>query len=298
MMYPLVRDLAAAGARVRVPAAVACRVLGFSTQAYYKWLKEPVSQRDWDDAHLINAALDIHEGDREFGYRFIADELAAQGVRASENRVHRLCKLEQIYSSISRRGRKHGRSGPPAHDDLVQRKFRATAPNSIWLTDITEHPTSEGKLYIALVKDCFAGRIVGYSMGPRMTAQLTIDALNMAVAHRDSCAGVIVHSDRGSQYRSKAFRERLLVVGAKGSMGQVRTCADNAAMESFNSLLQKNVLDRKRTWATRAELRIAVITWIEATYHRRRRQRALGKLTPIEFEMIYSAPTGTDEIAA
>lgn len=298
MMYPLVRDLAAAGAPVRVPVAVACRVLKFSPQAYYKWLTDPVSQRDWDDAHLINAAVDIHEDDPEFGYRFIADELAAQGFAASENRVHRICALQQIYSSISRRGRRTTRSGPPAHDDLVQREFVAAAPNAIWLTDITEHPTSEGKLYICLVKDCFAGRIVGYSMGPRMTADLAVNALNMAVAHRGSCAGVIVHSDRGSQYRSKAFRTRLTAVGAKGSMGQVHTCADNAAMESFNSLLQKNVLDRQRTWATRAQLRLAVISWIEGTYHRRRRQRRLGKLTPIEFETIHAASTEAVPIPA
>ncbi len=290
-MYPLVRDLAAAGAPVRVPVAVACRVLKFSSQAYYKWLNDPVSQRDWDDAHLINAAVDIHRDDPESGYRFIADELAAQGFVASENRVHRLCSLQQIYSSISRRGRKSARSGPPAHDDLVQREFIAAAPNTIWLTDITEHPTGEGELYICLVKDCFAGRIVGYSIGPRMTGDLAVNALNMAVTHRDSPPGVIVHSDRGAQHRSKAFRDRLTKIGASWSMGQVRTCADNAAMESFNALLQKNVLDRRRTWATRAELRHAVISCIEGTYHRRRRQRRLGKLTPIEFETIHTAPT-------
>lgn len=298
MMYPLVRELAAAGAPVRVPVAVACRVLKFSPQAYYKWLKDPVSQRDWDDAHLINAAVDIHADDPEFGYRFIADELAARGFTASENRVQRICGLQQIYSSISRRGRKSARSGPPAHDDLVKRQFVAAQPNMIWLTDITEHPTGEGKLYICLVKDCFAGRIVGYSMGPRMTADLAVNALNMAVTHRDSPPGVIVHSDRGAQYRSKAFRGRLTTVGAIGSMGQVRTCADNAAMESFNSLLQKNVLDRQRSWATRAELRHAVISWIEGTYHRRRRQRGLGKLTPVEFETIYAASTEAIPIPA
>ena len=152
------------------------------------------------------------------------------------------------------------------------------------MTDITEHPTSEGKLYLCAIKDLHSNRIVGYSIDSRMKATLAVSALNNAVALRDP-SGTIVHSDRGSQFRSKKFVKALRCNGLVGSMGRVGACGDNAAMESFFALLQKNVLDRRR-WATREELRLAIVTWIERTYHRQRRQRALGRLTPIEFETI------------
>jgi len=281
MTYPLVRDLAADG----VPVAVTCRVLGFSKQAFYAWRQNPVSRRDWDDAHLINAAIDVHRDDPVFGYRFIADELPGRGVRAGENRVARLCSQQQIWSVFSKRRGLARKAGPPVHDDLVARQFTAAAPDRTWLTDITEHPTGEGKLYLCAIKDVYSNRIVGYSMGPRMTAGLAVSALRNAIALRSPAGTVVVHSDRGSQFRSASFVGTLRTAGLTGSMGRVGACGDNAAMESFFALLQKNVLDRQR-WQTREHLRLAIITWIERTYHRRRRQRALGRLTPIEYETI------------
>ena len=280
MMYPLVRDLAAEG----IPVAVTCRVLGFSKQAFYKWSAAPVTDRDWADAHLINAAMDVHHDDPEFGYRFIADELPARGITAGRNRVNRLCTQQRLFSVHAKKRGLGRKSGPPVHDDLVQRQFTADAPNRLWLTDITEHPTAEGKLYLCAVKDACTNRIVGYSIDARMTSQLAVDALRNAVALRRP-AGTIVHSDRGSQFRSHAFVHALRGAGLTGSMGRVGACADNAAMESFFSLLQKNVLNRKR-WATRQDLRLAIVVWIEKTYHRRRRQDALGRLTPIEYETL------------
>lgn len=283
-MYPLVLDFAAD----KIPVAVTCRVLGFSKQAFYAWKQNPVTDRDWDDAHLINAALDIHSDDPEFGYRFICDELVLEHcIRAGENRVSRLCSQQGMWSVIVRRRGAGRRPGPAVHDDQVERDFTATAPNRLWLTDITEHPTDEGKLYLCAVKDCFVGRIVGYSIGDRMTSQLAVNALTNAVLLRDP-VGTVVHSDRGGQFRSRKFVGSLRAAGLTGSMGRVAACADNAAMESSFSLLQKNVLNRRR-WRTRDELRLAIITWIERTYHRRRRQRGLGRLTPIEFETIYTA---------
>ena len=155
------------------------------------------------------------------------------------------------------------------------------------MTDLTEHRTGEGKLYLCAVKDVHSNRIVGYSMDARMTASLAVSALRNAVALR-SPAGTIVHSDRGSQFRSTAFVRTLKNNGLVGSMGRAGACGDNAAMESFFALLQNNVLDRRR-WTTREELRLAVITWIERTYHRRRRQRRLGRLTPVEYEALTHA---------
>jgi len=280
MMYPLVRDLAADG----IPVAVTCRVLGFTTQAFYAWRKSPVSQRDWDNAHLLNAAIDIHADDPGFGYRFIADELPARGISAGENRVARLCSAQRVWSLHAKKRGRNRKAGPPVHDDLVRRQFSAVGPNAVWLTDITEHPTTQGKLYLCAIKDLHSNRIVGYSLDSRMTASLAVAALRNAIGLR-SPTDTIVHSDRGSQFRSRTFVNTLSANGLRGSMGRVGACADNAAMESFFALLQKNVLDQQR-WTTRAELRLAIVTWIEKTYHRARRQRRLGRLTPIEFETI------------
>lgn len=157
--------------------------------------------------------------------------------------------------------------------------------NQLWLTDITEHRTGEGKLYLCAVKDVCSNRIVGYSISDRMRSSLAVQALENAVTRRDDVAGCIVHSDRGSQFRSRKFALALSRHDLVGSMGRVSAAGDNAAMESFFALLQKNVLNR-RAWTTREELRIAIVTWVERTYHRRRRQARLGRLTPVEFETI------------
>lgn len=282
MIYPLVRDLAADG----IPVVVTCRVLGFSPQAFYRWRADPISNRDWSDAHLVDAAREIHADDPAFGYRFITDELAHEhGIEASENRVARLCSSHSIFSVLARKKGRRARPGEPVHDDLVRRVFTAAGPDGLWLTDITEHRTDEGKLYLCAVKDAFSNRIVGYSIDDRMKASLAVAALRNAIGLRCPVA-TVVHSDRGSQFRSAKFVRLLRTNGLHGSMGRVGACADNAAMESFFALLQKNVLNRQR-WSSREELRLAIVTWIERTYHRRRRQRALGKLTPIEFETIF-----------
>lgn len=295
-MFPLVRDMAAAGACVRVPVTVACRVLGLSTSGYYKWVKDPVSQRDWDDAHAIDALLEIHDDDPTLGYRFLTDELGDMGIVASENRVWRLCSSARVFASHHRRRSKAGKPGPPVHDDLlaviddkgrVHHEFTATIPDEVWLADISEHPTDEGKLYLCAVKDVFSNKIVGYSIDSRMKSSLAATAIRNAIVAR-SPAGTICHSDRGSQFRSKKVVRLLKNNGLRGSMVRVASAGDNAAMESFFALLQKNVLNTKR-WETREELRLAIAVWIETKYNRRRRQRVLGKLTPVNFETLYTA---------
>ena len=171
----------------------------------------------------------------------------------------------------------------------MQRDFSASEPNVLWLTDFTEHPTLEGKLYLASLKDVFSNRIVGYALSPRPTAELACASLRHALARRNPDGTVIVHSDRGGPFRSRSSQRLLSMNGLEGSMGRVASAADNAAMESFHSLLQKNVLDQKRVWRTREELHLAIVTWIEHTYNNRRRQRRLGKLTPVEFELAFAA---------
>lgn len=288
MTYPLVQELAAEG----IPVRLTCGVLGFSPQAFYRWQARPCSDRDWADAHTTNVIVDVHADDPEFGYRFIADELEAAGHRSCERRVWRLCRNQRAWSTTTRKGRKaSGKTpGPAVHDDLVQRQFSAPAPDLVWLTDITEHPTVEGKLYCCAIKDVFSNRIVGYAIADRMTAQLAVSALRSAVARRQPDGTVVVHSDRGGQFRSRAFQATLKVNNLTGSMGRVASAGDNAAMESFYALLQKNVLDRRRRWRTRNELAYEIVLWIEHTYNRRRRQRALGRLTPVEFELAFTPP--------
>jgi transposase InsO family protein len=239
------------------------------------------------EAYRANALFDAHRDGPEFGHRLLADEARDAGEAMSDRTAWKIASGNGWWSTFGKhktRG-KGKKTGPPVHDDLVQREFTADAPNRLWLTDITEHPTGEGKLYLCAVKDVFSGKIVGYSIDSRMKSRLVVNAIRNAAALRGDIAGCIVHSDRGSQFRSrKAIREldRHRMVG---SMNRVGAAGDNAAMESIFSLLQKNVLNRC-SWTTKEDLRIATVTWIERTYHRRRRQTRLGRLTPVEFETI------------
>ncbi|HVY08822.1 MAG TPA: IS3 family transposase [Mycobacteriales bacterium] len=200
--------MAATGAPIRVPVAVACGVWGLSTAGYYKWLEQAVSRRDYDDAHVIDALRELHEDDPTLGYRFLTDELEDErGIVTSDNRVHRLCKIAGIHACHHRKRGKAGKPGPPVHDDLLavvddkgqtRHDFTATTVNEKWLTDITEHPTGEGKLYLCAIKDCCSNKIVGYSIDSRMKSSLAASAIRNAIALR-SPQGAILHSDRGSQ---------------------------------------------------------------------------------------------------
>ena len=295
MSYPLVRDLAADG----VPVSVTCRVLKIARQPYYRWLQHPVTDAELEQAYRANALFDAHRDDPEFGYRYLLDEARDAGVPMAERTAWRICSDNGWWSAFGKKRGKNGkRPGPPVHDDLcavtddkgrVRHEFKADAANELWIGDITEHWTAEGKLYVCAFKDVWSNRIVGYSIDSRMKSRLAVAALNNAVARRGDVAGCVVHTDRGSQFRSRKFVRALARHRMVGSMGRVGAAGDNAAMESFFSLLQKNVLNR-RAWATREDLRIAIVTWTERTYHRRRRQDALGRLTPIEYEIIMTTP--------
>ncbi|WP_220296857.1 IS3 family transposase [Streptomyces sp. MBT84] len=284
-IYPLVKELATGG----IPVTVTCRVLNLARQPYYRWLERPVTDAEFEQATRANALFDAHREDPEFGYRFLADEARSAGSGMADRTAWRICRDNSWWSVFGKKRGRIKKAGPPMHDDLVRRDFTATGPNRLWLTDITEHATHEGKVYLCAVKDVFSNRIVGYSIDTRMKSRLAVTALNNAVARRGHVAGCIVHSDRGSQFRPRKFVRALDRHRIVGSIGRVGAAGDNAAMESFFSLLQKNVLDR-RAWATREELRIAIVTWIERTYHRRRRQASLGRLTPIEFETVMTTP--------
>jgi len=244
-----VSELAADG----IPVAVTCRVLNIARQPYYRWLAHPITDAEVIEAHRTNALVDAHRDDPEFGYRFLVDEARAAGQPMAERTAWRICSNNALFSVFGKkRGRNGKKPGPPVHDDLVGRDFTADAPNQLWLADITEHRTDEGKLYCCAIKDVFSNRIVGYSIADRMKSQLAVTALRNAVARRGEVAGCVLHTDRGSQFRSRKFVAALHHYGMVGSMGRVGAAGDNAAMESFFSLLQKNVLNRHR-WATRED---------------------------------------------
>jgi transposase InsO family protein len=265
--------------------------LKIARQPYYRWLARPVTSAEEVAAYRANALFDAHRDDPEFGYRFLVDEARDAGQPMADRTAWRICSGNGWWSAFGKRKRrgKGGKAGPPVHDDLVRRNFTADGPNRLWLADITEHHTGEGKLYLCAIKDVWSHRIVGYSIDSRMKSRLAVAALDNAAARRGDLAGCILHTDRGSQFRSRKFVRALNRHRMAGSMGRVGAAGDNAAMESFFGLLQNNVLNR-RSWATRQQLRIAVVTWIERTYHRRRRQRSLSRLTPVEFETIMHPP--------
>ncbi|MDQ0297575.1 transposase InsO family protein [Streptomyces sp. DSM 41037] len=265
-------------------------MLRLARQPYNRWLVSPVTDAELTEAHRANALFDAHRDDLEFGHRFLVDEARAAGQVMAERTGWRICRdnrWESVFGKRKGRG-KNAKAGPP-DDDRGRRSFTAPAPNRRWLTDITEHATGEGKLYLCAVKDVYSGRIVGYSIDSRMKSSLAVSALESAVARRGQVAGCIVHSDRGSPFRARKYVAVLARHSLVGSMGRAGAAGNNAAMENFFALLQKNVLDR-RSWANHQELRIAIVAWIERAYHRRRRQRRLARLTPVDYEPIMTPP--------
>jgi putative transposase len=192
-----VSELAADG----IPVAVTCRVLRLARQPYYRWLAQPVTTAEVTQAYRANALVDAHRDDPEFGYRFLVDEARAAGESMAERTAWRICSGNGWFSAFGKRRRrgKAGKVGPPVHDDLVRRAFTADRPNRLWLADITEHRTGEGKLYLCAIKDVWSNRIVGYSIDARMKSGLAVAALENAAARRGDLAGCILHTDRGSQ---------------------------------------------------------------------------------------------------
>ena len=289
MSFRLVHELAADG----VVVAVACRVLRVSLSGYYEWRGRPPSVRAVADAALTTQIVEIHAMSRgTYGVPRVHAELRlGRGVHCGRKRVARLMHLAQLRGIYRRHGR-HRRPMPAVHDDLVRRRFVADAPNRLWLTDITEHPTREGKVYCAAVLDVYSRRIVGWSIADHLRGELVVDALEMARWRRRPPVGqTVVHSDRGSQYTSWAFGQRLRAAGLLGSMGRVASALDNSMMESFFGTLQLELLDRQ-TWTTRAELARAIFEWIEAWYNPHRRHTSIGSISPVEYERLPIATAG------
>lgn len=280
MIYPVVGELADEG----VPVRVACRVLRVSPSGFYEWRDRPLSLRDRSDLELTLTIRQIHEASRgTYGSPRVHAELRlGLGIRCSRKRVERLMRVGQIAGVHRRKGRRH-RPAPAVHDDLVQRKFTVAGPDRLWVTDITQHRTSEGWVYLAVVLDAWSRRVVGWAISDRVTTDIVIDALDMARMRRRGPRGTVVHSDRGAQYTSWVFGHRLRQAGLLGSMGRIASGLDNAVAESFFGSMQIELLDRK-PWTTRQQLASAMFEWIEAFYNPTRRHSALGYLSPHDYE--------------
>ncbi len=265
-----------------------CEVLGVTRAGFYAWRRRPPSARELADRELCRLIERAFRDSREtYGCPRIRAELSDEhGVRVSRKRVARLMRRLGI-EGVSRRGKrpqttKRAEQGPAA-EDLVRRRFRAPGPNRLWVADITYIPTWEGYLFLAAVIDCWSRRLIGWSMRDDLRAELVLDALGMAVTRRRPQAGVIHHSDRGSQYTSLAFGKTLEQAGVMQSIGRRGDAFDNAVAESFFATLECELLDR-RTFKRRDQARLEVFEFIEGFYNPRRRHSALGYVSPERFE--------------
>src|SRR5262249_37302158 len=224
--------------------------------------------------------------------RIHAELTLGLGLPVNLKRVARLMRQAGIEGLYRRRQRGCTIRDPHAQpsDDLVNREFTVTEPNRLWLTDLTERPTAEGRLYCAAVMDAYSRLIVGWSIAEHMRTELVTDALGMAIIRRQpdkqtNETRTVLHSDHGSQYTSWAFGQRLRAAGLLPSMGTVGDCYDNAMMESFWSTMQLELLDTK-AWSTRDELANAIFEWIECWYNPNRRHSSIGMHSPVTFETL------------
>jgi putative transposase len=262
-----------------------CRVLEVSTSGYYAWRARPLSCHAQDDAFLGLVIEAIHTATRgNYGAPRIHAELAlGHGIGCSKKRVARLMVARHLRGCGRRRRRGLTRSGKWHAPDLVARRFDATRPNELWVTDLTYIPTTTGFCYLAAVLDACSRAVVGWALGASPGAGLAIAALEAAIAKRNPLPGLIVHSDRGSEFTAKGFARVCARVGARRSMGRVGSCYDNALAESFFATLERELLDQIRL-AHPDDAWIAVDEFIEIFYNKRRRHSHLGYLSPFDYE--------------
>ena len=270
-----------------LPVEVACRVLAVSVSGYYAWRSRPPSARTIRHAWLSDVIREVHLASRGiYGSRRIHAELVlGRQIAVSHGQVELLMRRAAIRGIGGRP--KWRRTKPDTiAADLVNRNFDRPGPNQLWVTDITEHPTREGKVYCAVVLDTYSRRVVGWSIDSSPTAALVTNALGMAIDSRldpASQSGTVIHSDQGVQFASWAFTRRAKDSGLVASMGSIGDCYDNSMIESFWSRMQVELLNRKH-WRTRIELANAIFDYLEIWHNRQRRHSALGMLSPIQFE--------------
>ena len=276
-----------------LPVATCCAVMGVSTSGFYQRRNQPVTETEYRDAEMTSTIVDIHHmSKRSYGSPRVHAELTlGMGQRVSLGRVERLMGEAAIVGVYTPKKEGLTRRDPKAtpHLDLVERAFDPTEPDLLWCMDITEHPTDEGKIYLAAVIDAFSRRIVGWSIADHLRSDIVVDALQMAAWRRQPEPGrTIGHSDHGSQYTSWLFGKRLREAGLLGSMGSIGDCFDNSVIESFFGSLQRELLNT-REWETRTELANAIFDWIETWYNPKRRHSYCQMLSPIDYETAKAA---------
>jgi transposase InsO family protein len=271
--------------RLIYPVGLLCRVLKVSRSGFYAWLDRAPSQRAQDDERLKVAITAAHVQTREtYGVRRMWPELLAQGFETGRDRVMRLrrelglrCRQKRKFKATT-----NSKHGFPVAENLLEQTFAPTRPNQAWVSDITYVATDEGWLYLAGIKDVFTCEMVGYAMGARMTQELTAQALWRAVRGKRPAPGLILHSDRGSQYCADDYRKLVAQFGMLASMSRKGNCYDNAPMESFWGSMKNEMVHHQR-YATRANAESAIKEYIEIFYNRQRRHSRLGNISPARF---------------
>jgi len=268
-----------------------CRVLRVSTSGFYACLSRGKSERAVASRSLVKRIVEVHKkSSSTYGSRRVHRELVHQGVQCSRSRIARLMKINSVSAKPKRRfvvttDSKHNL---PVAPNLLDRQFICAGPNHVWASDITYIRTLEGWLYLAVVIDLHSRIVVGWSMGERMTSSLVIDALTTAISRRDPEAGLIHHSDRGSQYAGADYRRILASAGMVCSMSRRGNCYDNAPVESFFGSLKTERVHRQQ-YQTREEARRDIFEYIEVFYNRCRLHSSLGYLSPAQFEVAATA---------
>jgi len=277
-----------------LPIQTAARVLEVSESGFYEWRNRPPSARSIRHVWLTDMIRQVHAASRgTYGAPRVHAELTmGYGIKVGHNAVEMLMRRAGLKGLPGSRRPRRRISAVDTADDLVDRNFTRTGPDQLWVTDITEHRTREGKVYCAVVLDVFSRRVVGWSIDSSPTSSLATSALGMAINNRNP-DGTVIHSDHGTQFTSWAFTHRARDSGLVPSMGSVGDCFDNAVVESFWARMQVELLNRQR-WRTRIELANAIFDYIEIFHNRQRRHSALEMRTPIEYERIdHNNPTPT-----
>lgn len=263
-----------------------CRVIGVSKSSYYSWLKSPVSDLAKEDKVLKPLMKSIFDDSRQtYGARRISRQLKKDGNRVSRARVRRLMKELNLRCKASKKYRAttNSKHSLPVFSNLLDRQFDVSEPNRVYVGDITYIWTEEGWLYLAVLIDLYSRAVVGWSMSARMKSSLVVDALEMAVKKRSPKSGLILHSDRGSQYASRRYQSLISKHDFLCSMSRKGNCWDNAPAESFFKTLKSDLVYHHR-FKTRSEAEAAIFEYMEVFYNRQRQHSVLDYLAPIEYE--------------
>lgn len=256
--------------------------MGVSRSGYYKWVhRKPSEQEKRRQKRMKQIQVHFHASKKRYGSAKIAAKLREEGDVVSTKTVARLMKQMGLRSCTVKKYKAttNSKHNHPVFDNVLNRNFKPEAPNRVWVADITYIGTSQGWVYLASVMDLYSRKIVGWSLGERMTKELVLEALDRAWERQQPSPDLIHHSDRGSQYASHEYRQRLETYGMKGSMSRKGNCYDNACIESFHSVLKKELVYQTK-FSSRKQAYDAIYKYIELDYNRTRIHSSIGYLTP------------------